>query len=180
MKILVTGISGTGKTTLAKSLAERGYKTIDIDHIPNLCSWINRETGEKSLLSNIEDPDNEFIDSHDYVCDVVQLEEMMDRSEENVFVFGSVGDNSSLVHLFDKIILLQCGPETIVHRLESRQTNDFGKKKEVQNRMLEWRDVFDNLMVGAGAIVINTDQSIGKVVEDLEKIVVNFRNYMNV
>lgn len=171
MKIFVTGISGTGKTAIAKKLEEKGFKTIDIDYVPNLCSWINKETKEKAELSNTDSPDNEFIDKNDYICDVNKLAEMMKEFNEAVLVFGSVGDNGDLLHLFDKTILLQCKSETLVERLRNRDTNDFGKKKEVQERMLEWKIIFDDLMIKAGAVCISTDKSIEKTVDEIIRVI---------
>ena len=168
-KFFITGISGTGKTTIAKKLEDKGFKTIDIDYFSNLCSWVNKETGERAELSNTESPDNEFIDKNDYKCDTNKLVKMMEGSDEIVLVFGSVGDNSDLLHLFDKVILLQCKPETLVGRLKNRHTNDFGKKKEVQERILDWKVVFDDLMIKAGAIPIDTEESPEHVVENIIK-----------
>jgi len=168
-KIFITGIFGTGKTTVAKKFEDKGFKTIDIDYFPDLCSWVNKETGEKAELSNTESPDNEFIDKNDYKCDTNKLVKMMEESDETVLVFGSVGDNSDLLHLFDKVILLQCKPETLVGRLKNRDTNDFGKKKEVQERMLDWKVVFDDLMINAGAIPISTEEPPEQVVENIIK-----------
>ena len=170
MKIFVTGISGTGKTTLAEYFASNGYNVIDLDHVPNLCSWIDYKTGEKTNMSNTENVDNEFIDTHDYVCDVRMLEEMLNQHKENVIVFGVVGDNSSLTHLFDKIILLQCSPENMIQRIENRKTNYFGKNKEVKDRMLSWQPIFESLMIGTGATVVNTDCPIDEVIEKVKSV----------
>ena len=53
-KIYITGISGTGKTAIAKELQQRGFYTISIDEVPNLCIWINKETKEKVLYYMIK------------------------------------------------------------------------------------------------------------------------------
>ena len=169
MKIFVTGISGTGKSTTAKKLEERGYKTIDIDHVPNLCAWVDNNTGEKAHISNTDGPDNKFMDENDYVCDTQKLSELVPEGE-TVFVFGAVGDNSDLLHMFDKAILFQCNPETMTDRLTNRDTNDFGKNPEVQERILKWRLVFDDLMLKEGAIPVNTDKPVDEVVEEVIKI----------
>ncbi len=163
-KILITGVAGTGKSTIAHELQARGIDVIDVDHVPNLCSWIQNETGEKI---NIANPDNDFIDKHDYKCDTNILKELMNQSGDLVVVFGCVGDNNELLPLFDKIFLLQCSPANMVERLKTRNTNDFGKDPEVQERMLRWRKVFDDLMCKAGATPINTDVSLKTIVEEL-------------
>lgn len=43
-RILLTGMSGTGKSTFARELAARGYKTIDTDY-DGYSHWIDMSTG---------------------------------------------------------------------------------------------------------------------------------------
>lgn len=167
-KVFVTGIAGTGKSTLANHLTERGFNTIDIDHVQDLCAWVNKETGEKGYVSS---PDNQFIDEHDWRCDMNMLQKLMDEYEDRVFVFGSVGDNGEFIPLFDTVVLLQCEPETMIHRLQTRDTNVFGKEKEVQERMLEWRKRFDALMLEAGAIPISTEADVEHIADEVAALV---------
>jgi broad-specificity NMP kinase len=167
-KIYITSIAGTGKSTLAKVLKERGFDSIDVDHVQGLCSWFNNETGKKVFNDS---PNNKFIDEHDYRCDISMLENLMQKSSEHVFVFGSVGDNSDFIPLFDTLVLLQCEPKTLIQRLKNRDTNPFGKETEVQNRMLEWKKVFDKLMLQAGAISISTEQDIETVADEVLKLI---------
>lgn len=167
-KIYVTGIAGTGKSTLANVLKERGFNTIDVDHVQDMCSWVSKETGEKAF---VPDPDNKFIDEHDYKCDMSVLEKLMGQFEDHVFVFGSVGDNSDFIPLFDTLILLQCEPETLIYRLQNRDTNVFGKVEEVQSRMLEWKKKFDKLTLKAGAVSISTETDIEAVADEVIRLV---------
>ncbi len=163
-KIYVTGIAGTGKSTIAHELRKRGVDVIDVDNVPNLCAWKHIETGKKVHRAN---PDNDFIDTHDYICDTEMLEELMNQSNDLVVVFGCVGDNSALLPLFNTTFLLQCSPTTLVERLKTRSTNDFGKDPEVQERMLAWRIIFDDLMCKAGATPIDTDAPLEIVLEEI-------------
>lgn len=167
-KIFITGIAGTGKSTLSNVLKERGFNTIDVDHVQDLCSWISKETGEKVFVPN---PDNKFIDEHDYKCDMSVLEKLISEFEDSVFVFGSVGDNSDFIPLFDTLVLLQCEPATLVHRLQIRDTNVFGKEEEVQSRMLEWKKKFDEIMLNAGAVSISSEKDIETVADEVIKLI---------
>lgn len=167
MKIFVAGMSGTGKSTVAAELQSRGYNSIDIDHVPGLCSWVDKATREKVDFSNIESVDDAFMEQHGYECDVEMLQHMTEELPGLVFVFGNVGDNSSLLPLFDKVFLLQCLPKTLLGRLKSRDTNSFGKDETVHQRILDWCKVFDELMLKAGAVPISTEDLLETVVEKL-------------
>lgn len=167
-RIFITGIAGTGKSTMASILKERGFNTLDIDHVQDLCSWVNNDTGEKVTVSN---PDNKFIDEHDYKCDMPKLEKLLNEFRDHVFVFGSVGDNSDFIPLFDTLVLLQCEPKTLIHRLRNRDTNVFGKEEEVQSRMLEWKKKFDEIMLKAGAVPISTEAGTETAADEITKFI---------
>ena len=160
-------MSGTGKSTVAKELTERGFCTIDIDHVPALCSWVDKNTREKVESSNIENVDDDFMEQHDYECNIEILSEMVEQADDPVFVFGNVGDNSSLLPLFDKVFLLQCLPETLLERLKTRDTNSFGKDETVHQRVLDWCKRFDVLMLNAGAESVSTEDPLDAVIEKL-------------
>ena len=166
-KVFVTGIAGTGKTALENVLKERGFNTMDVEQVPDLCSWVSNETGEKVLIPN---PDNKFIDEHEYKCDISKLEKLLGEYDDHIFVFGSAGDNSDFIPLFDIVVLLQCEPQTLIHRLQSRDTSVFAKEEEVQNRMLGWKKQFDEIMLKTGAVPISTEADIETVADEVTKL----------
>lgn len=170
-KIFVTGISGVGKSTVAERLQASGFSVVDVDHVPGLCGWVNLKTGEKLAEYNTANIDADFMNQHDYQCDMEVLQDMLNRAKEPVFVFGCVGDNSDFLPLFGKVILLQCSPETLTHRLVTRNTNSFGKDQTALAQILDWRIKFDQLMLEAGAIAVDAEQPIEKVVEDVMRFI---------
>lgn len=152
---------------MSNLLTERGFNTIDVDHVQDLCAWVKKETSKKAFIPH---PDNKFIDEHEYKCNMSILKNLMSEFNDHVLVFGSVGDNNDFIPLFDVLVLLQCKPETIMHRLQTRDTNVFGKVKEVQNRILEWRNKFDEIMLKAGAIPISTEEDIDAVAAKVTRL----------
>ena len=164
-KIYITGISGTGKTTIAEELKKLGYHTISIDETAGLCSWRNRNTDER-ITGHVE-LNKEFTDTHKWICDMELLKEHMGTDSEIVFVLGMASNRDEIASLFDKVLLLQCKPEIFLHRLNTRTNNSFGKDESIQNDMLEWYESFENKMLKNGAISVNTDRSIDEVVDDV-------------
>jgi dephospho-CoA kinase len=168
-KIYITGVSGTGKTTVAKELEKRGFYTISIDEVENLCSWINNETGEKGGGKDA-DMSVEFVDKHEWICDIKYLQEILSKASGNVFVLGMAGNQDDFLYMFDKIILLHCSPETFCKRIEERIDNNFGKDKRVQQQILERYKSYEEKMLGKGAIPVNTEKSLNEVVDEIVEL----------
>jgi broad-specificity NMP kinase len=165
MKIYITGISGTGKTAIAKELEKKGFYVISIDEVPNLCVWIHKKTKEK--VNYETELNKEFIDTHDWVCDVEYLNELIKKGTSPIFVLGLSSNQNDFMHLFDKVLLLQCKPETFISRIESRTDNDFGKDKTAQDVILSWYKNFENNMLEKGAVSIDVENSLYEVVENI-------------
>lgn len=135
-KVYITGVSGTGKTTIAKELEKRGFYTISIDEVENLCSWVHQGTREKHEGKDTE-LTPEFVDRHDWICDIEYLNRLLNKDVEVAFVLGMAGNQDDFLHIFDKILLLQCRPETFCRRIEERMDNDFGKDRKIQQQILD-------------------------------------------
>lgn len=167
-KIYITGVSGTGKTTVAKELEKRGLYAISIDEVENLCAWVNKKTGEKDGGKNTV-LNGEFVDTHDWICDIEYLKKLLDTDVNIAFVLGMAGNQEEFLHLFDKTLLLQCSPETFCKRIESRTDNDFGKDKQIQQQILDRYQPYAEEMLSKGAIPIDTEKGINEVVEEIIK-----------
>src|SRR3989344_1154212 len=76
MKVFITGVAGTGKSTIAKALTERGITTVDFSDYPALRYWRNKITKKKSDYS----PNNDmsWFDDHECVCDLDELKKLFE------------------------------------------------------------------------------------------------------
>lgn len=168
-KIYVTGVAGTGKTTVAEALQKRGFYTISIDETDGLCSWVDRETRQK--VKHSEELTREFTSKHQWVCDADYLKKLMDVDEEVIFVLGITSNQSEYLNLFDTVVLLQCAPEVFLERLKNRTNNTFGKDKAIRDHMLDWYEGFESRLIAKGAIPINAAMSVEEVVEEVVKLI---------
>jgi GrpB-like predicted nucleotidyltransferase (UPF0157 family)/adenylate kinase family enzyme len=158
--IYITGVSGTGKSTVAQALKNRGYEVYSIDEIPGLCCWINKNNGKKVDYEAVLN--KQFIDTHIWVCDIEKIKQIL-TDKKGVIVLGIAENQNEYVPLFDKVILLQCSPETFIKRIESRVDNDFGKDTGIQEHLLNTYQEFESNLLARGAIPINTERPIEEV-----------------
>jgi dephospho-CoA kinase len=168
-KIYVTGIGGTGKSTVAKRLNEIGIPAIDIDKEKEigLCSWVHKKTGENAGRWHSE-RGAEFLETHDYICDPEKLKQLMNQYEgksDVVVVVGLSDNQKDFLNLFDKVIFFDCDIETFLSRIDQREDNQFGKGEAERRMILEWYPELKQEMIELGAIVINVDDTPEHVLE---------------
>jgi shikimate kinase len=140
--VLITGMSGTGKSSLIAGLAALGYKAVDTD-----AGWCEpqpdgrqrwREDAVQALLAT-EDTDVLFVAG----C------------EENQVRFHSQ---------FDRIILLSAPLEVLTQRLSTRTNNPFGKSAEVSRRFLADLQEVEPLLRAIADCEIDTTMPLSEVV----------------
>lgn len=163
-KIYITGVSGTGKTTLVTEFNKRGIFAIDIDSTDGLCNWRNKITKEKTGLG----VGKEWLDAHEWFCDEDKLKDLVDNSnQEIVIVCGMPMNQDDFLDFFDKIFVLQCNEETFLNRINTRTDNDFGKEEAEREFMLGLYQDFEQDLINSGAISINTERPIETVADDI-------------
>jgi len=162
-KIYITGISGTGKSTIARQLKDYSFKVVSIEDIPSLCAWRSKKT--KKFIDYGGKLDEKFIKEHEWICNVDKLKELM--GESGVIVLGLVSNQDEFLHLFDEVILLQCPQDVFIKRIQQRDDNDFGKDVTAQKVILGWYKKFEQEMLNMGAVSVNTDTSIENVIKNV-------------
>jgi dephospho-CoA kinase len=162
-KIYITGVSGTGKSTLATELNKRGILAFDVDAVPGLCHWQNKETKEKGDYAY--GADKEWLVADNWVADEEQLSKLLKKAD-TVVVLGLTSNQEGYFHLFDRIFLLQCPPEVFLSRIDARTNNDFGKGSAEQEHILSWYKNFEKRMIDQGVVPVNTEQPI-EIIADI-------------
>ena len=108
-RVLVTGMSGTGKSTLLAELAHRGYWTVDTD-----------------FGDYFETVDGESLWIESRIDDLLSVDDPRDL----LIVAGTTRNQVTFYPRFDHVVLLSAPEELIVERLRARTGNSFGRSPD--------------------------------------------------
>ncbi len=146
--VLVTGMSGVGKSTALAELARRGYATVDTDDGP----WIEVIDGEPLWRETL-------------------IDDLLHQPREaSLFVQGTVANQWRFYDRFDAIVLLTAPTDVVLDRLRRRTNNPFGKAADERARILA--DIADTepLLRQSATHEIETTRPLSEVVDILADI----------
>lgn len=141
---LISGLPGTGKTSVCKELRQRGVCAIDADEAfasQTKDGWIWQ--GEK-LNAVLNDP-----------------------TPDTLFVCGSASNRDQFIQQFAKVFILYANTDTLRHRLLTRKNNNFGKDPAVLARQLERNKGVKEYSIKRGRLIIDANQPITAVVDEI-------------
>lgn len=166
MRYLITGVAGTGKSTLAKELRRRGYAAYDTEE--GFSYYVDKETGERCAYPT--QPSQEWYDRHERVFDEKILMNLMKKHADELLFIASITANQAKYYpQFDKIFLLTAPDEVVTHRLGTRTNNYFGRHPLDLQRVIGRHQQFDDELKALGAVVIDSTQPIEAVADEILK-----------
>ena len=159
-RILLTGMSGTGKSTVIGALAARGYKAVDADS-DVFSAWVEVSDDAEVPGSPVE-PDRDWVWHED------RMQDLLDTEDADVlFVSGCAPNMGKFLHQFDHVVLLRAPVDVIVARLGTRTNNPYGKHPDEVARVLQLLQTVEPLLRRAAGHEIDTSASLDEVVATL-------------
>ena len=162
----VTGVSGSGKSTVCRTLRERGHHAVDADW-DGYNYWVHRSTGER-LVDPPRSVPPHWLDTYAWRIDPNKVGHLRDQVVNGrAFLFGAVENEDEVWSLFDVVVCFVIDDTTLQHRLATRTTNEFGKHPDELRAALGWNRDAEARYQGFGAHIIDTTQSLEHVVSQL-------------
>lgn len=153
MRVLITGMSGTGKSTVTAELVRRGYRAVDLDS-PAYSELVPAPEGEITGIGG----------GLDWVWSVEKVSALLDAAgAEPLFLSGCSPNQGEFSPRLDRIILLTAPTEVIRTRLATRATNDFGKDPAELGRTLLLIAEIEPLLRRSADIVLDTHAPLDEV-----------------
>lgn len=142
--VLITGMSGVGKSTVLEALQARGHRCIDMDQ----AGWSYE--GE---------------DGHQH-WRIERLEQALAEAHgAPIIVCGCAEEQTALRHHFRSVILLHAPRDVILARLATRAGNAFGKHPAERARILADIEQIEPLLRRACTDAIETTMPLEQVIE---------------
>jgi broad-specificity NMP kinase len=153
VKVLVTGMSGTGKSTALAHLRRRGHAVVDTDSdawstwvvLPDgSADWVWREEAVAALL-----------DGH---------------RGGHLFVAGCKSNQGRFHAAFDHVVLLSAPARVLLARIAARTDNPYGKSPQERAEVLRHLAEVEPLLRAAATAELDATAPVEEVVRRLEEL----------
>ena len=152
--VLVTGMSGTGKSSALAELARRGHTVVDTDY----GGW----------TEDVPSPDAQGTERFWREDRIDAL--LAEHDGGALFVSGCVPNQGKFYSRFDAVVLLSAPVDVILDRVAGRNTHDYGKSDRERELIVEDLRTVEPLLRAGATAEIDTRASLGEVVDELERI----------
>lgn len=144
-RVLLTGMSGTGKSTVIGRLVSLGFEAVDTDDngltVWTGTEWLWREESIQQLLSA--------------------------EDAEVLFISGCARNQVTFYPQLDHVILLTAPTEVMVERLATRTTNPYGKHPEELAEVLQNKREIEPLLRRGASLEVDTSATLDQVIETI-------------
>ncbi len=149
-RVLLTGMSGVGKSTLVGRLSELGYRAYDVDDE----GWtLPSDDGGRSWREDV----------------VERL--LSERSGPALFLSGCSESQVRFYPHFDAVVLLSAPPSVLRRRLRTRTNNPYGKRPDELADVLGYVDTVEPLLRKAADHEIDATLPVEEVLDRLLQLV---------
>ncbi|WP_433303793.1 AAA family ATPase [Actinoplanes sp. CA-030573] len=140
-RVLVTGMSGVGKSTLLGELARRGHPVVDTDYD----GWTT--------------PDGTW--------DEPRMAALL-AGPAGVVVSGTVANQGRFYRRFDAVVLLSAPLGVLLDRVASRSNNPYGKTAEQRGEIERYLHEVEPLLRRGATVELDARRPVGELADTVE------------
>ncbi|MFD6195343.1 AAA family ATPase [Mycobacteriaceae bacterium NPDC060252] len=137
-RVLVTGMSGTGKTTLLEELARGGFLTVDTDYD----GWTLADGG----------------------WDTARMAALLEQRSE-VIVSGTVDNQVDFYDRFGHVVLLSVPLEVAIARVSSRTNNPYGRTEAERAEIARYTEDVEPLLRQSATVELDGRLPVAELAE---------------
>jgi hypothetical protein len=161
--LLITGMSGAGKSTIAEVLARRGLAVIDADEDPLLARSVD---SDGNAVEDPSVPDFAWLARHSWAWDPARLDEVIRAAAPaTLYVCGGADNELELTDRFSQVFLLEIDEPTMLARVDARQHNDWGRIGDTREYLRRKLPKVQARLRASGAVPIDARQPLDRVVD---------------
>jgi shikimate kinase len=142
--VLITGMSGVGKSTVLAELACRGHATIDTDYD----GWVLA----------------------DGTWDEQRIGELL-ASTSSVIVSGTVANQGRFYDQFSAVVMLSAPLEILIERVAQRTDNPYGRSEEDQAEIREYVREIEPLLRDGATVELDGRLPVSALADDIEQLI---------
>ncbi|WP_078307172.1 MULTISPECIES: AAA family ATPase [unclassified Mycobacterium] len=137
-RVLVTGMSGTGKTTLLEELARRGFSTVDTDDD----GWTLADGS----------------------WDAARMTALLERCPD-VIVSGTVDNQVDFYDKFGHVVLLSVPLEVAIVRVSTRTNNPYGQTETERAQIARYTEEVEPLLRQSATVELDGRLPVAELAE---------------
>jgi shikimate kinase len=147
-RVLITGMSGTGKTTLLGELSRRGHRTLDTDYD----GWVLADS----------------------TWDETRMAAYL-GSTSSVIVSGTVENQGHFYDRFEAVVLLSASVDVLIERVSVRTNNPYGNLETEQSAIRQQVLDVEPLLRQGATLELDGRRPVSELADTIEHLMASFR-----
>jgi broad-specificity NMP kinase len=165
-RVLITGSSGVGKSSVIQELSSRGYAAVDLDS-PEWSHWVDASPADQYTP----------LQGKDWVWREDRVRALLSEWTNGVlFVSGCAENMGRVLPLLDLVILLSAPLETIMSRLEARPSDGYGHSAEDRGKVAHLISTVEPLLRRMANYEIKTLRSVEEAADEILTLIASIRH----
>jgi shikimate kinase len=153
--VLVTGMSGTGKSTVLRALAARGHRTVDTD-ADRWSRWVTLPDGDR-----------------DWIWDEAAMTALLSAPRSDALIVAGCRTNQGeFYHWFDDVVLLSAPAAVLLSRVSTRTDNPYGRTSQQRQEIVHYLDTVEPLLRAGATCEIDATLPIAEVADRVEALLI--------